>query len=132
VGLFPRRVHGVVAYAPLALDFIRSRRAGQLGIADEPGRAVARHVEFRDHADAAVARIRDQLTDFALGVVETVRTQFVELRKSLAFYPEALVFRQMPVKYVELYCGHAVQVPLKDVERDKVAADVNHQSAPGK
>src|SRR6202040_3774923 len=52
--------------------------------------------------------------------------------KGFAFYPEALVFRQMPVKYVELYCGHAVQVPLKDVERDKVAADVNHQSAPGK
>src|ERR1700677_261602 len=38
----------------------------------------------------------------------------------------------MPVKYVQLYCGHAVQVALQRIERDEVASNVDHQSTPGK
>src|SRR5881398_3183316 len=36
----------------------------------------------------------------------------------------------MPVKYVELDSGHGVQVLFENLERNEVAADVNHQAAP--
>ncbi len=132
VSFLPRGVHGRIENAPLALNLIRSRPAGQFGIAHEPGRCVPRHVELGNHANAALARIRDQFPDLVLGVVQTVRTHVRQLGKFLAFNAEALVFREMPVKHVELHRGHAVQVALQNVERNKVAAHVDHQSAPGK
>jgi hypothetical protein len=36
------------------------------------------------------------------------------------------------VKYVELDRRHTVQIALQNVERDKVAPGINHQSPPGK
>ena len=74
VGFLAGRIHGGIEDAPLAFDFIRSRPAGQLGIADEPGRAVARHIEFRNHADAALTSVSDQVADFALRVVQAIRS----------------------------------------------------------
>ena len=76
VSLLASRIHGGIEHAPLALDFIRPRPAGQFGIADEPGSTVAGHIEFRNHADAALMRVSDQVADFVLGVVETIRTHF--------------------------------------------------------
>ena len=93
---------------------------------------MARHIEFRDHADATLARVRNQVADFVLRVEQAVRTHVLQLGKFLALDAEALVFRKMPVKDVQLHCRHAVEVALENVERDKVAAHVDHQSAPGK
>ncbi len=93
---------------------------------------MSRHIEFRHHANAALARIRDDAADFILRVVEAIRTHALQLGKFLAFDAEALVFREMPVKHVQLHRRHAVQVALQNVERDKVAANINHQSPPGK
>ena len=132
VGFFPGGIHGRIEHAPLALDLVGARTAGQFGIADEPGGAVARHIEFRNHANAALARVRNQIANFVLRVVQAIRAHFLQLGKFLALDAEALVVRKMPVKYVQLHRGHAVEIALEHIERDKVAADVDHQSAPGK
>ncbi len=131
VGFLPGGIHGGIENAPLALDLIRSRPAGQFGIAHKPGGRVPRHIEFRNDANAALARIRDHAADFILGVVKPIRTHALQLGEFLALNPETLIFREMPVEYVQLHRRHAIQISLQDVERDKVAADINHQSTPG-
>src|ERR1700730_5947630 len=132
VSLFPGRVHGGIEDSPLALNFVRSGPAGQFGIPGEPRRTVAWHVELRHHADTTLLCIRDHAADFGLGVEEPVRTHFMQLREYPALDAEALVLGKMPVKYVQLDRGHAVQVALDYIHRDEVAAGVNHQPPPGK
>src|SRR5262249_11902683 len=61
---------------------------------------------------------------------EAVGTQFLKLGEFLALHPEALVVRQMPMKHVHLHRFHTIEVALDDVERDEVAANINHQTAP--
>ena len=84
-------IHGRVEDAPFALNLIRAGSAGQIRIADKPGGAVSRHVEFRDHANAALARIRDHVADLVLRVVEAIRAHFMQLGEFLALNAEALI-----------------------------------------
>ena len=86
-------VHCGVEDSPFAFDLIRARRTRQFGIPDEPGGAVPGHVKFRNHADAPVARVGDQLAYFILGVIETVGAELVELGQFFAFDAEPLVLR---------------------------------------
>ena len=90
------------------------------------------HVELRNNANAAVPRIGDQVAHFVLRVVEAVRAHLLQLGKFLALDPEALVLREVPVKYVQLHRCHAIEITLQDVERNEVTAHIDHQSAPGK
>ncbi len=90
-----------------------------------------RHIEFRNDANTALARIRDHATNFVLRVVKAIRAHALKLGKFLALDAEALVFREMPVKHVQLHCSHAIEVTPQHVKRDKVAAYINHQSPPG-
>ena len=70
VSLLPGRIHRRIEHAPLAFNLIRPRPTGEFGIADEPRGTVAGHIEFRHHANAALARVGDQVADFGLGVVQ--------------------------------------------------------------
>ena len=54
----------------------------------------------------------------------------MKLWKFSAFDAETLVFRKMPVEDIHLDGFHAVEVALEDVERNEMAADVDHESAP--
>src|SRR5215470_12138934 len=38
----------------------------------------------------------------------------------------------MEVQHIHLHCGHTVEIALEHVERNKVAADIDQQSPPGK
>src|SRR5580692_10834948 len=66
------------------------------------------------------------------GISPIIRASELKVRSLLTFNSEALIIGEMPVKYIQLHGGHAIQVALQDVERNEVAADVDHQSAPGK
>ena len=127
---FARRVHGRVHDAPAVRNLVRARAAGQLWIPYEPRRGVAGHIEFGNHADAAIVRVLDDVCDLLLRVVETVRALFLKKRIDLAFDWETLVIREMPVEDIELHRFHAVQVALDHVDRLEVAAGINHQAAP--
>ena len=122
VELLARGIHAMVVEAELALDLVRPGRARQLGMSDEPAPRVARHVELRHDADAAVARVLEDLARF-LGRVEVpVRAQAVKPREARALDAEPLVLGQVPVQDVELHRGHAVQVALDHLWRLPVPA----------
>ena len=78
------------------------------------------HIELGDDADSSRVRISNQVAHFTLGVEQSVRTLGCELGKFPAFHPEALVFRKMPVKYVEFHCGLFYDAPLEDERFDLV------------
>src|SRR5882762_7794121 len=93
VSALPRGIHGWIKYSPLPLDFIRTRPAGQFGIAEEPRRAVTRHIKLRDHADPTLGSVGNQFTGFRLRVKQSVGTHFMQLGKFLALDTETLVLR---------------------------------------
>src|SRR6267378_4449243 len=100
-------------------------------MADEPGGAVAGHVEFGDHANAAIAGVGDEVANFVLAVVQAVGALRVELGEFFAFGAEALIFGEVPVEDVHLYCFEAVEIALEDIEGDEMAGYVDHEAAPG-
>src|SRR5262249_45401849 len=59
VGLVARWVHGRVMNAEVARDRIWAGSGRQFRIRREPTRGVSGDVEFRHHADASVASVRD-------------------------------------------------------------------------
>ncbi len=132
VGFFTSGIESRIEDAPFPFDFVGARAAGKFRIADKPGRAVAGHVEFGNHADAAVAGILDQVVNFVLRVVETVGTHLMELRKFLALDAETLIFGEVPVEDVHLHGFEAVDVSFEHIERDEMARGIDHQPAPGK
>ena len=125
-------VHGGIKDSPFAFDRIGAFAAGKFRVADKPRCGVPRHVKLGHHADAPIGGVSHELPRFFLGVVEPVGAHFLQLGEFLALDAESLVVGQMPVKYVYFHRGHPVQVALEDLHRNKVAADVDHQPAPGK
>ena len=92
---------------------------------------MAGHVEFGDDADAAVARVGDDLADLVLRVEIAVGAHLLQLRKSLAFDAEALIVGEVPVEYVELHGGHGVEIALDHGHGHPVAGDIELKAAPG-
>src|SRR5260370_36985787 len=93
---------------------------------------MARDIEFREHAYAAIMRVGNEVSNLCLSVIQTVGSHFVQLRKAFALDPKALVVGKVPVQNIHLHRRHSVQVALEDVERNEMAADVNEQTAPRK
>ncbi len=87
---------------------------------------MAGNVELRDHANAAIVRVGDEVADFILRVEHSVRSHAGELGELLALGAEALIVGKMPVEDVHLHGGHAVEIALEHVDGDEVAADVDH------
>ena len=69
--------------------------------------------------------------DLGLGEEHPVRAELVELGEDLGFDAEALVLGQVQVQDVHLDRGHAVEVAFDDLDGLEMAADVDHQAAPG-
>src|ERR1700746_210516 len=84
VGALACWIHGRIEDSPLAFNGIRTRGAGEFGIADEPSGAVTGHIEFRNYANATVQRVLDHIADLVLRVIQAVRSHFVQLGKALA------------------------------------------------
>src|SRR5437868_4079734 len=77
VGVIACRIHRGIEYAPASLDLVGAGGACQVGITYEPRRAMTGHVEFRNYADTAVARISDYIADLCLRVEQSVRAHFL-------------------------------------------------------
>ena len=89
-----------------------------------------RHIELRDDADAAVARVRHDVAHLRLCVIQPVRAHALQPRVAQALHAEPLVLREMPVQHVELDRRHAVEGALDHLDRLEVPADIHQQSAP--
>src|SRR2546427_3937995 len=63
----------------IRLDLVRTWAAGQIGISDKPGAAVARNIKLRDDANTTIARISDELAYLCLRVIKAIRSHFVQL-----------------------------------------------------
>ncbi len=98
-GLFGRIQHRF-EHAPVALHLIRPRRAHQLRVGHGDGRGVARHVDLRHHADAALGSVTHNLAHLLQGVVQAIAGkpgQFGIARRAEA---PALIVGEMPVQHV--------------------------------
>jgi hypothetical protein len=91
---------------------------------------VAGNVELGHHANAAIAGVGDELADFVLRVIHAVGAHAGEPGKFLALDAESLVVGKVPVHDIQLHCCHRVEVALEHLDRDEVAADVEHQASP--
>ena len=100
VGFFAGGVHRGIEDSPFALGLVRAGRTREFRVADEPTRAVPRHIKLRNHANAVVACIRNKFADLILSVVKTVGPHLLQLWKLLALDSESLIVRQMQVQNV--------------------------------
>src|SRR3954452_3462921 len=125
-------IHRGIENSPLAFDGVGTGRAGELGIADKPGGAVSGHIEFRDDTNATIVGIGDEVTNLILRVVKAVGAQLLELGITLTLDAETLVVGQVPVKDVQLHGGHAIEIAVEDLDRQEMAAYIEHQTTPGK
>src|SRR5882724_1487536 len=124
VKFLTRGVKRRIKYPVLALDLVRSRRAPQLGMPDQPACCVARHIELRHHSNAAVAGISYNLARLILSVIKTVRTHLMKARIAFRFDSKTLVFCQMPVQHVQLDRSHPVEIALDYRDRLKVPPSI--------
>src|ERR1700685_3350336 len=127
---FARWVHGWIEHAPIALDLIWPRRARKLWITRQPTGSVAGNVEFRHHANAAIARVRNHVVNLVLRVVKPIGTDLLQLREALALNTETLVIGQVPMKYVELDRGHSIEIALDHLDGHPMPRYVQMQAAP--
>ncbi len=123
-------IHGRIQHAPFRVDFEGPRCTGDFRITNKPGRAVSRHIEFRDDANSPIARVCDDIANLILRVVLTAGTQGMQLRQFFALSTKSLIVRDMPVEDVQFHCFHSIEVSLQHVEWSKVPARINQQATP--
>ena len=83
------------------------------------------NIKFRHDPNAAVTSIGDDLAHLVLRVEETIGAKCVEFGKLLTLDAKALVLCQVPVKDVQLYCRHSIQIPFEYFHRLVVPANVD-------
>src|SRR5260370_39727699 len=77
-----------------------------------------------------VEGIGNNLADLVLRVEETIGSQCLELGKFSALDAETLILCQGPVKDVQLYCRHRIEITFEDFPPFVVAADIHEQASP--
>src|SRR5262249_13197184 len=82
--------------------------------------------------DATIGCISDQVTNFGLRVIHTVRTHLAKSGVAFAFDAESLTIRQMQVQDIHFHRGHSINVALEHVHRKVVTPDITQQSPPSK
>ena len=137
--------------AAVELDFMAPfRPAAELGITGHGGAGMAGELYFGYHLDVALLGVGHELARLVLGIevgaVRLIRevapvygvhvpragahaADFDELRVFLDFDAPALVVGQVPVEAVHLVVRHDVEHALELVEREEVAAHVEHEAA---
>src|SRR6202041_3115529 len=132
IGAFAGRIYPRIEDPERPFDMEGGGSAGEIGIPDEPGTGVSRHVELGHDADAAVARIGNNFAGLLLSIEESVGAHPREFRERSTLDAKTLVFTKMPVEYVKLNGGHPVETAADNVDRHEVASAVNHKTAPAK
>src|SRR5258706_5211755 len=125
VGLFARRVERRLKDSRAAFNFERAGSTTHLRVTNEPAGAVAGNIKFRHYPNAALARISNNLAHLILRIEQTIGAERVELGELLTFDAKALVLGQMPMKDVQLYRGHRIEIPFEDFHGLVVTADID-------
>ena len=105
-------------------------RTAELGMPNEPTGSVAGQVKLRDDANATVTCVGNDLSHLILCVEMAIGAKLVKARELLAFDAETLVFSQVPVKDVEFYCRHRIEIALQHIHRLKMASNIDQQATP--
>ena len=117
-------------HTPVALHRVRPRRAHQLRISHGDRRGVARHIDFRHHANTAFGGIAHNVFHLRLGIKQAVAGLLLQLRIAAGGEAPALIVGQMPVQYVKLRRRHTINLPLDRRQRHKVTGGIQQQSTP--
>eukprot|EP00756_Hemistasia_phaeocysticola_P067204 Hpha_TRINITY_DN9793_c0_g1::TRINITY_DN9793_c0_g1_i1::g.10456::m.10456 len=129
-----QHVHGRVLRVVVQLTPVRVGGAelNPLTLDGEETTAVPGNVKLRDHPDATVRGVLDELLDVILRVVSAhdTREGVSEVGVQLGLDAEAAVVRCVQVEDVHLYPRHRVQQVLKEGEGEEAAAGVDHETPP--
>src|SRR5437660_1631998 len=96
INLLARGIERGLKDSRAAFNRVGTRRTSQFGVTDQPTGAVTGYVKLRNHPDAALASVVNNLPYLFLAVVETIRSHLMKLRKFFALNPKALILGQMP------------------------------------
>src|SRR3984893_6410610 len=130
IGLLSVGISDRVRY--IRIDLERTGTCGEVGTSDKPRAAVARGIELRQHPDATIAGVREQVANLILAVIQAIGTHLMQPGELLALDPKTLVVGKMQMQNIHLHCGHSIQIALKNAQWNEVPANINQQSAPGK
>src|ERR1700745_2871641 len=93
---------------------------------------MAGRVELCNNADAAIMRIRDEVTDLRLCIVVDFRSHARQFGKHLALDAKPLIVGKVPVQNVHLHRRHAIEIALEHIERNEMPTNIDQQATPGK
>ena len=120
----------------------------KLGIGRDRRCGMARQFDLGNDCDVTSRCIRDELFDLFLGVKSSVAlavvaiaiavwrsriakgADFGELRVFFDFDAPALIFRQMPMKHIELVKGHLVDDFFEIIDAEKMSTAIEMHAAP--
>ena len=132
IDLFPRRVDGGESVVVVGAERIRSRQGGKLRVSHEHSLRVSRHLNLRDDADTAVARVIHQFAQLLLSVILPTRSKPLKARIDFALQAKAFCVAQVQFEDVHLYQFHGIEVALECIDRQKMAGNVQHKPSPCK
>ena len=132
---------------------IRGFHTGQFRVSDQRCDAMSGHVYFRNNTyitfgcigqhffhillgvETAVGSLLSRLLTFTLPPLahtgSTPGTNFRQLRQGLYFQPPSLIVRQVPVEDIHLVFGQFINILQNFFLGKPVAANIEHQPAPG-
>ena len=125
VGLFAGWIESRLKNSCAALNFVRPRSAADFRVTNQPTGAVPRNIKLRHYSNATVTRISNDFAHLVLRIEETIGAERVEFGKLPALDAKALVLCQVPVKDVQFYCRHGIEVPFENFHRLVVTGDVD-------
>ena len=107
-------------------DFERALAGGQFGITHQPAQGVSGNIELRHHADAPRRRIRHHFAHLVLRVEHSIRPELVQFGIQFALGAKSLIVGEMPVKHIQLYDGHRVNIAFHHLDGHKMARAIQH------
>ena len=125
--------------------FIRTSRATQLRIGSQSRQHVSRHIDLRYHRNKTIGSILYNLPSFFLRIKSThrntvvfvgtrsrdrflpMRTNLRQFRVFLDLNTPALVFRQVPMKVIDMVHSQHINDFLQIIYREKVASYIHHK-----
>ncbi|OPZ06004.1 MAG: hypothetical protein BWZ10_02991 [candidate division BRC1 bacterium ADurb.BinA364] len=118
---------------------LRRARAAQLGVAQHRRKRMPRDARFGHDANEAPGRVFDNVANLVLCIIALAllfaankRADARQFRIALDLDAPALIVGQVPMQYIHFKIGHDVDPALEKGDRAKMAAAIDHQSAPGK
>jgi hypothetical protein len=85
---------------------------------------VGGHVELGNDPNSPITGVFHHIPNLIVSVEFSIRTLLVQFWEGPAFHTETLILRKMPMQDIHLDGGHAIQIPLDDLDWQPVAADI--------